>query len=60
MFSRGTAIAGILQGTMMLVPVTFGIVGLLFALGSLIPFVVWFVLVGRRLLRLAGEGGLVV
>ncbi|MGB4441755.1 MAG: hypothetical protein WBJ62_05970 [Coriobacteriia bacterium] len=54
-FSRGTAIAGILQGAMMLVPVTFGTVGLLFALGSLIPFIVWFVLVGKRLLRLAGE-----
>lgn len=52
-FSRGTAIAGILQGAMMLVPVTFGIVGLVFALGSLVPFIVWFVLIGIRLNRLA-------
>lgn len=54
-FSRATAIAGMLQGAMMLVPVTFGTVGLIFALGSLVPFIVWFVLVGTRLLRLAAE-----
>ena len=54
-FSRATAIAGIAQGAMMLVPVTFGMVGLLFALGSLVPFIVWFVLVARRLHRLAAE-----
>lgn len=54
-FSRGTAIAGMLQGAMMLVPVTFGIVGLVFAVGSLIPFIVWFVLVGLQLNRLAAR-----
>ncbi|MEN6429735.1 MAG: hypothetical protein ABFC80_02675 [Coriobacteriales bacterium] len=52
-FSRATAIAGILQGAMMLVPVTFGAIGLVFALGSLIPFMVWFMLVGIRLGRMA-------
>lgn len=52
-FSRATAIAGILQGAMMLVPVTFGTIGLVFALGSLIPFIVWFILVGVRLGRMA-------
>lgn len=52
-FSRTTAIAGIAQGALMLVPVTCGTVGLVFALGSLVPFVVWFVLIGRTLLRLA-------
>lgn len=55
-FSRATAIAGMMQGAMMLVPVTFGMIGLLFALGSLIPFMVWFVLVGLRLLRMASNG----
>jgi hypothetical protein len=54
-FSRTTAVAGILQGAMMLVPVTFGMVGLLFAVGSLIPFAVWFTLVGLRLLRMAKD-----
>lgn len=52
-FSRTTAIAGILQGAMMLVPVTFGTIGLVFAIGSLIPFTVWFVLVGISLGRMA-------
>ncbi len=52
-FSRATAIAGMLQGAMMLVPVTFGTIGLVFALGSLVPFIVWFMLVGLRLNRLA-------
>jgi hypothetical protein len=56
-FSRATAVAGIAQGTMMLVPVTFGTIGLVFALGSLVPFIVWFVLVGRTLLRLASAEG---
>lgn len=55
-FSKPTAAAGIVQGAMMLVPVTFGTVGLLFALGSLIPFIVWFVLLGMRLLRMSAAG----
>jgi hypothetical protein len=54
-FSRATAVAGLLQGAMMLVPSTFGTVGIIFALGSLAPFVVWFVLIGLRLLKLARE-----
>ncbi len=55
-FSRPTAVAGILQGAMMLVPVTFGTVGLIFALGSLVPFTVWFVLLALQLLRRAASG----
>lgn len=51
-FSRTTAVAGFLQGAMMLVPSTLGTIGLVFALGSLAPFIVWFVLIAMRLLRL--------
>ena len=54
-FSRATGVAGVLQGAMMLVPVTFGMLGLIFAVGSLIPFIVWFVLVAIRLSRIATE-----
>ncbi|MHB1017575.1 MAG: hypothetical protein ACYC2X_06790 [Coriobacteriia bacterium] len=54
-FSRATGIAGVAQGSMMLVPVTFGMIGLIFAVGSLVPFIVWFILVARRLGRLATE-----
>lgn len=39
----------------MLVPTSFGTIGMIFALGSLAPFVVWFVLIGLRLLKLARE-----
>lgn len=55
-FSRAAAIAGLLQGAMMLVPSSFGTVGIVFALGSLAPFVVWFALIAARLWR----GGLPV
>lgn len=54
-FSRSTAIAGVTQGAMMLVPVTFGTVGLVFAVASLVPFSVWFVLISRTLWRLSGQ-----
>jgi hypothetical protein len=55
-FSRATAIAGLLQGALMVVPSTFGTIGIVFALASLAPFVVWFALIGMRLLRLARVG----
>lgn len=54
-FSRATGIAGVAQGAMMLVPVTFGTIGLIFAVGSLVPFIIWFILVARRLGRMATE-----
>lgn len=52
-FSRATATAGVLQGAMMLVPVTFGTLGLIFAVGSLVPFTVWFVLISRTLWKMS-------
>lgn len=59
-FSRTTALVGLTQGAMMLVPVTFGTVGLLFALGSLVPFIIWFVLIALRLFRMsAGDNNVV-
>jgi hypothetical protein len=41
-------------GVMMLIPSTFGVIGLVLALGSLVPFVVWFALIALRLWRLGG------
>ena len=55
-FSRATGIFGVLQGAMMLVPSTFGTLGVVLALGSLVPFVVWFSLVATRLMKLARDG----
>ena len=54
-FSRVTGYLGLLQGALMLVPSTFGVVGLVLSLVSLVPFAAWFFLVGRRLLELAGS-----
>ena len=54
-FSRGTAIAGLLTGVTALVPASFGTLGLALSFISLIPLVVWLLLIGRRLLQL-GSG----
>lgn len=56
LFSRATSYAGLLQGAMMLIPSTGGAIGLVFSVGSLLPFSVWFILIGRRLLVLARHG----
>ncbi len=56
-FSRPTAYAGLLQGALMLVPSTVGTIGIVLSLASLVPFVVWFILVARRLFRLAPGAG---
>jgi hypothetical protein len=51
-FSRATGVVGVLAGAIGLVPATFGTVGLALGFISLIPLLVWLVLVGRRLLKL--------
>ena len=55
-FSKGTAVVGLVMGIMGLLPASFGMVGLVFAFGSLVPTVVWLFLIARRLLQL-GQGG---
>jgi hypothetical protein len=54
-FGRKTAYVAILLGVMSLVPPTVGTVGMLFALGSLVPLEIWDVLVARRLLQLGRD-----
>jgi len=51
-FSKVTAYVGILLGVMSLLPPTAGTIGLLFALGSLVPLEIWDILVARRLFQL--------
>jgi len=51
-FSKRTAYVGILVGVLSLVPPTVPTVGVLFALGSLVPLEIWDILLARRLLRL--------
>jgi len=51
-FSKTTAVFGIVMGVLSLLPPTAGIPGLIFSLGSLIPLEIWAVMVGIRLLKL--------
>lgn len=52
-FSRLTGYMGLLVGAMMLVPATAGTVGLVLSLVSLMPTVIWDLLIARRLFQLA-------
>jgi hypothetical protein len=52
LFSKTTAYIGIGMGILMLVPPTVGTIGLVMSFLSLIPMVVWFVIVGRRMFQL--------
>lgn len=54
-FTRATALWGLVAAVLMAVPSNFGTVGLIFALASLVPWSVFAVLVARRLLRLVAE-----
>jgi hypothetical protein len=52
-FGKVTARVGILLGVMSLVPPTAGTIGLIFALGSLVPLEIWDILIARRLFQIA-------
>ncbi|MGB7385056.1 MAG: DUF4386 family protein [Rhodococcus sp. (in: high G+C Gram-positive bacteria)] len=52
-FSRATAVWGLVSAALMTIPTNFGTVGMVFAIASLVPFSVFAVLVGIRLLELA-------
>lgn len=51
-FDKKTAYMGIAMGALMLLPPTAGTVGFVCSFLSLIPMVVWFILVGRKLFSL--------
>lgn len=57
-FSRATAVWGLVAAALMAVPSNFGVVGLMFALVSLAPWSVFAVLVWRRLRTLLVDTGL--
>jgi Domain of unknown function (DUF4386) len=52
LFSKGIAWIGLMMGGMSLIPASAGTVGLVFAFGSLVPLVIWLVLIARRLFQL--------
>lgn len=51
-FSRAIGVWGLIAAVFMIVPSSVGTVGMVFALASLVPWVVFAALVGRRLVRL--------
>ncbi len=58
-FSRLSSWAGVVGGIAMLVPSNFGQFGLIMSLVSLIPWALFGVLVGIRLIRISGKAGAV-
>jgi hypothetical protein len=52
-FSPLTGVAGVAAGVTGLIPANMGTLGLALSFVSLIPLVVWLVLIGRRLLKLS-------
>ena len=52
-FSKAAGVCGLIAAALMMIPSTAGPIGVVFALASLLPGVVFAFLVGRRLLRLA-------
>ena len=51
LFSKTTGYAGLSAGVLALVPPTAGTIGVVLSLVSLVPMVIWLVLIARRLLR---------
>ncbi len=54
-FSHFTALVGVVTGFLSLIPPTVPVIGMYFAFASLVPLIVWDVLIARRFLRLAKQ-----
>lgn len=52
-FTRATSIWGFVSGVLMLVPSTFGTIGMVFSIASLVPWIVFSILFGKRLIKLS-------
>lgn len=52
-FSKAASYTGIVLGIMSLVPPTVPVIGMAFAIGSLIPLIAWLIFVARKLFQLA-------
>jgi hypothetical protein len=53
-FTRATAGWGIAAGVLMTIPSSAGMIGLIFALASLVPWAVFLVLITRRFFKMTG------
>ncbi len=54
-FSKGTAYWGIAAGGLMIIPSSAGMIGMAFALASLVPWMVFAILIARRFFQLGRE-----
>lgn len=54
-FSKGTAVVGLISGTLMSIPSSAGTIGLIFSLASLIPWAVFLILIIKRLFILGNK-----
>lgn len=54
-FSKSTATWGLIAGILMIIPSTAGVIGLIFSLASLVPWIVFSILIGKRLLLMASS-----
>lgn len=52
-FSKSTAIWGLISGILMLIPTTAGTIGLTFGIASLIPWIIFSILIAKRLFKLS-------
>jgi hypothetical protein len=52
-FKKSCAIWGLVAGVLMVIPSTAGTIGLVFSLASLVPWIVFSILIGRRLMHLS-------
>jgi len=51
-FSKATAIWGLIAGVLMIIPSTAGMLGLILSIVSLIPWVIFSILIAKRFFRL--------
>lgn len=54
-FRKTASYVGIILGVMSLVPPTVPVIGMFFAIGSLVPLIVWLILIARKFFQLANN-----
>jgi len=54
-FSKTTGVFGLVSGVLMIIPSTAGTLGLIFSIASLIPWIIFSILVSRRLFQLSNK-----
>ena len=50
-FGKATAVIGLIAGVLMIIPSTFGTIGIIFSLASLIPWYIFSILISKQFLK---------